>query len=132
MSVFGSLKYTALVYIKHARLDRMQRTERLVALGEALRLAATFRHDLGVIYCDLLTHATSSTQGTQRDRITELQQRLTLARERITELHRQLGDDNALARQRSNDEALRIRPGYTRPDIHARLRCLLAQLGSDA
>jgi hypothetical protein len=132
----------------------MQRTEMLVMLGESLRLVATLQHDLGVIYCDLLTHATHSTDATvsqkqvalARDRITELQQRLTRTRARIAELHVQLGDDGEPARQRSSDEALtatqRIpteprRPNATaqlkmsgciRPDTHTRLRCLLAQL----
>ena len=102
----------------------MQRTECLVMLGEALRLEATLQHDLGVIYCDLLTHATHSRDTTQpqqlalaRDRISELQQRLTRTHTRITQLHIQLGDDDAPSRQRSSDEALRATQRIQRNEV---------------
>ena len=112
-------------------------------LGESLRLVATLQHDLGVIYCDLLMHATHATHSTHsthstdatesqqqlalaRDRITELQQRLTRTRARIAELHVQLGDDGEPARQRSSDEALRatqrIPPEPRRPNATAELK----------
>jgi hypothetical protein len=118
----------------------MQRTEMLVMLGESLRLVATLQHDLGVIYCDLLMHATHATHSTHstdatesqqqltlaRDRITELQQRLTRTRARIAELHVQLGDDGEPARQRSSDEALRatqrIPTEARRPNATAQLK----------